>query len=190
MRMAEAAGQMVTIAEAAELLGVSRDTIRRRLKSGALTGEQRPAPNGMTWYVTLPTEAVVAAIVDPPAEQAADANAKVVDASTVDRLLSERDAALERLIVARDDMIAELREERDAWREQATRHEEAARELRILVRNAQELSRALPATTGLDREDGSTAAPGAAGGHDQPPSPSQSPPQGLWQRLRQLLGTA
>jgi len=189
--MAEAAGQAVTIAEAASILGVSRDTVRRRLRSGALTGEQRPGPNGTTWYVTLPTEAVVASIVDPRAEQ--PANAQAVDASTVDRLLGERDAALERLIVARDDMIAELREERDAWREQATRHEEAARELRILVRNAQELSRALPATTGLEREEGPQGAPRVAGGmnsHEMKPSPPYDPGHGLWHRLRQLLGGA
>jgi len=184
--MAEAAGQMVTIAEAASILGVSRDTVRRRLKSGVLSGEQRPAVNGMTWYVTLPAEAVVAAIVESPVEEDGD------DQDAV-RLRGERDAALDRLIAARDEMIAELRDERDAWREQATRHEEAARELRILVRNAQELSRALPASSGLGREDEHTTVPEVAGhpiGRETTPYPSQDPPQGLWQRLRQLLGGA
>jgi len=186
--MAEAAGQTVTISEAAELLGVSRDTVRRRLKSGVLTGEQRPGPNGTTWYVTLPTEAVTAAIVAAPAEGDGDDQ----DAA---RLRDERDAALDRLITARDEMIAELRDERDAWREQATRHEEASRELRILVRNAQELSRALPASSGLDREDGPTTAQDATGGPigretTLSSGPLQEPPQNLWQRLRQLLGGA
>ena len=75
--------------------------------------------------------------------------------------LRERVAGWERL-------GAELATERDAWRDQAARHEEAAQQLRTLVAQAQQLTRALPA--------GDDGAP-----PDQPPRP------GPWQRLRRRL---
>lgn len=46
----------VTIREAASLLGVSPDTIRRRLARGELTGQQISSGGraGFTWYVDVP----------------------------------------------------------------------------------------------------------------------------------------
>ncbi len=54
----------------------------------------------------------------------------------------------------------ELRGDRDAWKAQAERHEEAARELRILVQGAQALARALPANVGDDAQGTHVEAPG------------------------------
>ncbi len=48
------AGEWVTIKEAAGRLGVSPDTIRRRLKSGELTGQKEQTPQGFTWLVEVP----------------------------------------------------------------------------------------------------------------------------------------
>ena len=39
----------MTIQGAAEFLGVSEITVRRKLKSGQLTGQQKEAPNGRWW---------------------------------------------------------------------------------------------------------------------------------------------
>src|SRR3954452_18472870 len=50
-------GNRVTIREAATILGVSSDTIRRRLRSGTLTGERAETPQGFVWYVDLPDDA-------------------------------------------------------------------------------------------------------------------------------------
>src|SRR4051794_11798860 len=50
-------GNRVTIREAATNLGVSSDTIRRRLRSGSLTGEREETPQGFVWYVNLPDDA-------------------------------------------------------------------------------------------------------------------------------------
>ena len=43
----------VSIAEAAERLAVSQDTVRRRLRSGKLSGERVARPQGFIWAVHL-----------------------------------------------------------------------------------------------------------------------------------------
>ena len=48
-----AADRWLPLAEAAALLGLSVDTIRRRVKRGELVGEQRPTPQGFVWWVRL-----------------------------------------------------------------------------------------------------------------------------------------
>jgi len=47
--------ERVTIREAAERLGVSPDTIRRRITRGTLEAVQEPRPQGFVWMVELPT---------------------------------------------------------------------------------------------------------------------------------------
>jgi hypothetical protein len=137
--------ERVSIKEAAERLGVSQDTIRRRLKSGELAGEREKTPQGFVWCVELPQGP---SNVDAAAgEPTATASAPLGDGVEVAQL-RERVAGLERL-------AEELKGERDAWREQAQRDGEAARELRVLLRNEQMW--ALPQET--TRQD----APGATG---------------------------
>ncbi len=46
--------ERVPIREAAARLGVSADTIRRRLKSGELAGQKERTPQGFTWLVEVP----------------------------------------------------------------------------------------------------------------------------------------
>jgi hypothetical protein len=43
----------VTVREASEVLGVSQDTIKRRLKNGELVGRREKIPNGFKWYVQV-----------------------------------------------------------------------------------------------------------------------------------------
>jgi len=50
----------VGIAEAARMLGLSQDTVRKRVRSGELAGEQERAPGGFRWMVDLDVE------LDPP----------------------------------------------------------------------------------------------------------------------------
>lgn len=49
----EIIGEWVTIAEAAKRLGVSVDTVRRRVKDGSLTSQQVQRPQGYTWQIFL-----------------------------------------------------------------------------------------------------------------------------------------
>src|SRR5438477_11373003 len=72
-------GAWVTLAEAAASLGCSVDTVRRRVRSGALHAEQRETGRGPVWYVELEHVPIVpsmngsAAQQDAPhAEQAAE----------------------------------------------------------------------------------------------------------------------
>lgn len=134
-------GEWVPIREAALRLAVSPDTVRRRMKAGELAGEKRPTPQGGMWFVELPADA-------PSLEAAA------VEA------LGGGDVELVRLrtqVEGLEALVGELRSERDAWREQAARSDDAAGQLRVLVQQAQALAQALPATTELfDGEDGHT----------------------------------
>jgi len=45
--------EKVSIGEAARRLGVSTDTIRRRIGKGELTAHQEPTPQGFRWEVQL-----------------------------------------------------------------------------------------------------------------------------------------
>jgi excisionase family DNA binding protein len=49
---------MVTIPEAAKILGVTEDTVRRRLRRGELQGERVERPQGYTWIVHLDQDQV------------------------------------------------------------------------------------------------------------------------------------
>ena len=178
------ASEWVPIKEAAERLGISADTVRRRLKRGELTGRQEPTAQGFVWVVELPPLEPGQGEASASLElQAAAPTAQAVIGEALELAeLRERVSGLERL-------TSELKEERDEWREQARRHEDAARELRILVRNAQELARALPATTGDGGgEDAAEMVPASPqspqGGEEAAPRP------GLWDRLVRRLGGA
>ncbi len=110
----------VNIKEAADRLGVSADTVRRRLKAGELAGRQEPhGKSGYRWLVHLPDDAQAAAPGMPPADtyELADARARI--------------DGLERL-------IDELATDRDAWKQQAERAQ-------TLIQQAQSLALALPA---------------------------------------------
>jgi hypothetical protein len=47
---------LVTLVEAAHQLGISVDTVRRRLQKGELKGQQQPRPSGHIWLVELDEE--------------------------------------------------------------------------------------------------------------------------------------
>lgn len=151
--------ERVSIAEAAERLGVSQDTIRRRLKKGELAGEKEPTPQGFVWRIELPGEADEPQAVSEPASP-------------------PRSEADERELQLLRERLEELKGERDSWREQAQRAGDAERELRILLRQAQEL--ALPA--GATRQDAPGAMEGASQVSQHPPE--RQSPRGFWDWLR------
>ena len=111
--------ERLPIKKAAERLGISSDTVRRRMKKGELVGEKIDTPQGFEWRIVLPIDEAESDGDEP--QQAAPATSAIEL-----ELLRER--------------IDELKEERDAWKEQAQRSGEAERELRILLRQAQELA--------------------------------------------------
>jgi hypothetical protein len=50
----------VSMAQAASCLGVSVDTIRRRLHRGELQGKQKPISQGFAWLIEIPDEVIEA----------------------------------------------------------------------------------------------------------------------------------
>jgi len=147
----------VTIREAADVLGVSADTVRRRLKTGALVGEKRPTDAGMAWFVQLPAD------TEPQHLRRVDQNEL--------KALQDRVAYLE-------ERNRDLVEDRDAWKGQAQRNDDANRELRVLLQQAQQLAGALPASI-EDRNAGDSAQP------MHPPASAQS---SLIDRIRKRMG--
>ena len=72
--------EMVSLPEAAQRLGVSVDTVKRRLRRGELKGRQDPRPQGYTWLIEMP---------DSQADCMADSNATStadLDSATVEIL--------------------------------------------------------------------------------------------------------
>ena len=49
--------ELLAIPEAAQRLGVSIDTVRRRLRKGELRGQHQPTPQGFIWMVEAPSAA-------------------------------------------------------------------------------------------------------------------------------------
>src|SRR5215212_11708779 len=125
--------QWVSLRDAAEALGVSTDTVRRRLKRGDLPGEQRSTPHGPSWFVLLPREtaAVAAPGDEPPVPGAVN---ELTGAAIELAVLQERVAGLEAT-------LTQVQEERD-------RLVQGERELRALLhQQAIAFTLALPIST-------------------------------------------
>lgn len=123
--MGEPQTERVPIREAAERMGVSVDTIRRRLRAGEIEGEKSKTAQGFLWLVDAP-------VVEKPEGPAADPAEIAV--------LKERVAGLERVVDAKEQLVEELRRERgrldeeiDRLRHQVDAEREAAHELRVLL---------------------------------------------------------
>jgi len=168
----------LTIKEVADRLGVSVDTVRRRLKAGELEGRQEPhGASGYRWLVQLPDDAP--AETPAPAPLSADAY-ELADARA-------RIEGLERLIDELAGQRDRLETERDDWKDAARRESDAARELRVLLKGAQDSTRALTATLEphtspelRDTPHGAQATPDAPHG--------AAPALSAWERLRRWAG--
>jgi len=171
----------LTIRDAAERLGVSSDTIRRRLKAGELAGRQEPqGKQGYRWMVQLPddpqdtpTAVGTAAPGMHPAEayELADSRARI--------------EGLERLIDEIGSQREKLERERDDWKAAARREGEASRELRHLLKGAQDSTRTLTAT--IEPQVNTASQETRRTPQDAPDVPQGAPGPNLWERLRRLL---
>ena len=182
----------VTIKEAADRLGVSVDTVRRRLKAGELAGRQEPhGASGYRWLVQLPDD--TPAEHGPPGEIAEALRAAAAASAAISAEAFEladaraRIEGLERLIDELAGQRDKLETERDDWKDAARRESEAARELRVLLKGAQDSTRALTATLEphtspelRDTPHGPQAAPDAPHG--------AAPAVSAWERLRRWAG--
>ncbi|HEY1885393.1 MAG TPA: hypothetical protein VGG86_04975 [Roseiarcus sp.] len=105
-----------TLAEAAAACGLDKSTVR----SGRISGTR---DEGGVWHV----EPVELHRVFPPAAQRTEGNTTATprdapaDAAATAALKSERDAAADALVAELRGVNADLRQDRDHWREQAQR---------------------------------------------------------------------
>ena len=102
--------KLIPLAEAAAALGVSVDTVRRRLRAGTLEGEKESTPPGR-WRVRVPADAQQG-LGDHVGEHLA--------------VLEGENAALRRELATANEA---LRFERDRWERTVTTFEQMARAL-------------------------------------------------------------
>ena len=114
--------QQVSIDEAARLLGVSQDTIRRRIRNGELKAHQETRPQGYVWRVILPDE-----------EPEPEGQNHVGDTY----LSSELVEALRDTIQRQDNTIAQLRTQLEAKDRQLETRAREVQELHVLLQQAQ-----------------------------------------------------
>jgi hypothetical protein len=91
-----------SIKDAAQRLGVTEVTIRRRIRDGHLHAYQRPRPQGFTWVVELPDEE----------GQPSSPSGQASDEDEIEEL--KREDALQGIIKRQDETIEHLRHELEA----------------------------------------------------------------------------
>jgi transposase len=101
--------ELVTVPEAARRLGVTEDTVKRRLRKGELQGERKARPQGYTWMVGLPdeeseTENTATGTVSPPDDDTV--NHRVNNGET--RRLEEMVSMLQHQLEVREREVQEL----------------------------------------------------------------------------------
>ena len=115
---------LVTLAEAAHHLGVSVDTVRRRLQKGELQGQQQARPQGFIWLIDIPEET-------EPSSSVAGSQADAEVNSEVS--LAACQAEISRL----ESMVAMLQERVNAQQEELEARRREVQELHVLLQQAQ-----------------------------------------------------
>jgi hypothetical protein len=123
----------VSIAEAGHRLGISQDTVRKRLRLGELTGTQVRAPGGFRWMVELPEDV-------PGAETKKNGNKEAEDRE--DQSLAESVAALSARVEGQQELIEALQSQIQSQKDQLEARGREVQELHVLLQQAQA---ALPA---------------------------------------------
>lgn len=150
-----------SVSDAAQVFGVSVDTIRRRMKRGELTTRREQTPQGFRWLIQLPGQA---APQDAPGSP-----------RTNDR--GEQGATV---VPGRDVLLETLQRELELRNREITRlHEVVAYQAQAIER----VTAAIPATT---RQDAPERAEGAThdGGHVQDAPRPSGKRWGFWEWLR------
>jgi hypothetical protein len=127
---------MLTMAEAAHRLGVSVDTVKRRIQKGELKGHQQPRPQGFVWLIEMPEES------NQPGSDPANTPVHTTVSAGELRRLEEMVQFLKAELAARDAQVESWKQEAEAHREQLQAKDRQIEQLHILLQQAQA---ALPA---------------------------------------------
>jgi hypothetical protein len=116
--------ELITLADAAHRLGVSVDTVRRRLQKGELKGQQQARPQGFIWLIEMPDETDQRnSIAGSQAE--AEVNSQVSVAAC--------GAEIKRL----EGMVAMLQDRVNAQQEELEARRREVQELHVLLQQSQ-----------------------------------------------------
>ena len=122
--------------EAAHQLGVSVDTVKRRIQKGELKGHQQPRPQGFVWLVEMPEE------TNLPGSNPANTPVDTAVMAGELRRLEEMVQFLKAELNGRDIQIELWKQEAEAHREQLQAKDRQIEQLHVLLQQAQA---ALPA---------------------------------------------
>jgi hypothetical protein len=117
---------LVPVIEAARSLGVSEETIKRRIRRGELNGQQQPRPQGYVWMVDIPEEVL--------------ASTSQHDTTTHDDDTDHNTSSGE--IRRLEEMVQLLRQQLSVYQEEVESRRREVQELHVLLQQAQA---ALPA---------------------------------------------
>jgi uncharacterized protein YlxW (UPF0749 family) len=127
----------VTKKEAADCLGISIDTVDRRLKRGELCGKQQARPQGFTWLIEVPDETYN----HGAKEESSPLGTPVITPQSTPDMTGEIHR-LEELVAALKDEVSLLQHQLDAQQTQLESKDKQIEQLHVLL---QQVQAALPA---------------------------------------------
>jgi predicted transcriptional regulator len=98
--------ERVSIPEAARRLGVTQDTIRRRIRKGEVAAYQEPRPQGYVWFVDVPEEELSSE--EPPYPNFKEETSEVQLLREMMELLRDELKTKDRQLEAREREVQEL----------------------------------------------------------------------------------
>jgi DNA-binding transcriptional MocR family regulator len=122
---------MLTMVEAAHRLGVSVDTVKRRIQKGELKGHQQPRPQGFVWLVEMPEES------NQPGSNPTDTPVDTTVSTGELRRLEEMVQFLKDELAARDAQLESWKQEAEAHRDQLQAKDRQIEQLHVLLQQAQ-----------------------------------------------------
>jgi hypothetical protein len=130
----------VTKKEAADCLGISIDTVDRRLRRGELRGKQQTRPQGFTWLIEVPDETYN----QDAREESPPLGTPVMTPQSTPNMTGEIHR-LEEMVAVLKDEVSLLHHQLDAQQTQLESKDKQIEQLHVLLQQAQA---ALPAPRG------------------------------------------
>ena len=118
---------LVSVSEAARSLGVSEETVKRRIRRGELNGQQQPRPQGYAWMVDIPEEVLASTAQHDTTTTHDDDTDHNTSSGEIRRL---------------EEMVQLLRQQLNVYQEEVESRRREVQELHVLLQQAQA---ALPA---------------------------------------------
>jgi hypothetical protein len=172
------ARRRVTVAEAAEILGITAEAVRTRIKRGRLDSIKEPPDRTGTVFVLLPTD-----LTGPNTDPAMKGQDQTTDQTHPQPLLEAKDETIEEL----RDRVASLERQLDARQEEIRRRDILLANLveRVPQLEAPSEPRESPATSDPTRTppDTSGGAHGATEHREGQESQVGGEPRSIWRRI-------